>query len=397
MRMPFAGEYRLTQGYGSNKGAYERFGMLGHNGVDWALPGGTALSAVRDGTWRRYADPTGYGVNGVLTDADGGQWLYAHLRQHAAADGARVAEGDRVAVSDNTGNSTGNHLHFGYRPRGYDPNNGYFGWVNPKPLLPYRRRVLLQAAHNGDGSGAPREAEWTGLLAGLIRLRLEAAGVETAEFGGFYDRPIPASAAALLGRDWDLCLCLHYDGQGGVTLPSGCCVAYGSAETMHWEAADFQARWIARYPAATGIPLKQSRVGVNMRGYYVWRHTSYVTPGVIVEHGYGQPGVGGDAARLWDDIERVAAIDAAAVLEYLGVPNEVADQGIVDELNRQIEELRATVGAKDSAIGALTHDVIAPQAAEIAQLKAQLAASGAPGRRAKRIEYDDGSTQEVAA
>ena len=402
MRMPFDGNYRVSQRFGSNEAAYRRFGGLqGHNGVDVATPAGTPLYAVRDGTWRRYTDPTGYGVNGVLTDAEGGEWLYGHLSRHVAGDGAWVEEGTPLAYADNTGNSTGNHLHFAHRPRGSDRANGYGGWVNPRPYLPLRYRVALQTGHAPDGGGAPGEAEWTPKLAAALGARLEAAGVDVVTVGGFYNKAAPH----ILGGDFDLFLALHYDARFPENYTTGCCIARGTYETEHWEADRFLSEWIARYPQATGIPLKQSRVGVNMLEYYAWRHLSYVTPGVLIEHGVGAPGVGGDAAKLWDGLDIVADADASAVLAYLGVgaggsEGVTVDQGIVDELNRQMEELRATIAARDSELGALRAHVITPLQVEVEALKARLAAaSGLPSRRVRgvRLEYDDGSVQEVAA
>lgn len=401
MRMPYDGAFRVTQRFGSGAAAYARFGLAGHNGIDLATPGGTPLFAVRDGTWRRYSDPTGYGVNGVLTDTDGGEWLYGHLSRHVAQDGAFVEEGTPLAYADNTGNSTGNHLHFAHRPRGSDRANGYGGWVNPRPFLPLRYRVALQTGHAPDGGGAPGEAEWTPRLAAALRSRLEAAGVDAVTVPGFYNRAAPA----VLGGDFDLFLALHYDARFPENYTTGCCIARGTYETEHWEADRFLSEWIARYPQATGVPLKQARVGENMRLYYAWRHLSYVTPGVILEHGVGAPGVGGDAPVLWDQLDRVAEADAQAVLAYLGTgagagegAGDVVSQGIVDELNRQVEELRATIAARDSELGALRAHVITPLQVEVEALKAKLAAaSGAATRRVRRLEYDDGSVQDVAA
>jgi hypothetical protein len=406
--MPYNGTYRFSQRFGSNRAAYERFGMVGHNGVDVGLPSGTPLLAVRHGRWNRFYDPTGYGINGVLTDEEGGEWLYAHLARHEVPDGALVVEGQMVAISDNTGNSTGNHLHFAYRPRGYDRNNGYFGWINPRPYLPLKYRVALQTGHNPDGGGAPGEAEWTPRLAQALSLKLSKAGVDVVTVGGFHEQKPPA----LLGGDFDLFLAIHYDARWPADYTTGCCVARGTYETEHWEADRFIAQWMAHYPSATGIPLKQARAmnNENMTLYYAWRHLSYVTPGVLLEHGVGAPGVGGDADVLWGELDRVAQADADAVVAYLGglKPVEEDDavlQGIINELNRQVEELRKTIGERDSTIGALQAHVISPLQYEIEDLKLRLAACEArpapepepvAPRNVHKIVYDDGTEHEVA-
>jgi hypothetical protein len=382
--MPYEGEHNISQRFGSNAAAYARWGLSGHNGLDFALPSGTPLLACVDGIIStRENDPTGYGQYTVIADDAGGQWLYGHGSRWDVRQGQLVSQGQRLGLSGNTGNSTGPHVHWAYRPPGYDRANGYAGYVNPRPFLPLPYRVALQTGHAPDGGGAPGEAAWTPRLAASLKERLTAAGVEVKVVPGFFNRTVPASVS----DDADLWLSLHYDARFPDAYTTGCCAGRGEFETEPWEADRFLAVWARVYPEATGVP-------------YAWRHLSYVTPGVLLEHGVGAPGVGGDAALLHEDLDRVADADAAAVLEYLGMThaNNMVPQGIVDELNRQIEELRSTIGAKDSELGALRVHVIEPMAAELADLRAKVAAGGVPrGIRRVEIEFDDGSTQEVAA
>jgi len=39
----FEGDFPLSQAFGVNKNAYKKFGLLGHNGIDYAIPNGTKL------------------------------------------------------------------------------------------------------------------------------------------------------------------------------------------------------------------------------------------------------------------------------------------------------------------------------------------------------------------
>lgn len=340
--IPYAGTWPLSQRYGSNKAAYSKWGMQGHNGIDVALDWGTWLLACVAGVvTERANDPTGYGQYTVITDAAGGQWLYGHASSWLVRDGDRVALGQQIGRSGNTGNSTGPHLHLGYRPFGYNRSNGYLGYVNPRPFLPLPYRVLLQAGHFGavPMSGAPHEAEWTEQLTLALRLKLQAAGVQTAVIGDFYRHAAPAVAS----EDFDLFLACHYDA-AIYRENTGCLIARGDFETEPWEADRFIAEWKHIYPAATGIPLQQERVNPNMTRYYALASLTYVTPGIVIEHGVGAPGVGLDAPTLWDEMERVAAADANAVLAYLGVrAAEEEDMGIINELNRQVADLRAEI------------------------------------------------------
>lgn len=134
MRYPFNGTYRLTQPFGVNPESYARFGLKGHSGLDFALPKGTPVRAAEDGTVITSAfDGPGFGnyiqVQGSYVT------IYAHLDQSLVSKGKKVAAGEIIGYSGNTGNSTGPHLHLGVKPLNPDKNNGYFGAIDPMPLL----------------------------------------------------------------------------------------------------------------------------------------------------------------------------------------------------------------------------------------------------------------------
>lgn len=83
-----------------------------HNGVDLAAPIGTQVRAPWDGTIAKtyYNEKGGYQM---LVDHPGGYRTgYAHLSQFVARAGDRVAQGDLIALTGNTGIGTGPHLHF---------------------------------------------------------------------------------------------------------------------------------------------------------------------------------------------------------------------------------------------------------------------------------------------
>jgi hypothetical protein len=260
-------------------------------------------------------------------------------------------------MSGNSGNSTGPHLHFARRAAGYDRNNGYLGYTNPRPFLPLPYKVLIQAGHYPAGGGAPGEAQWTWRLAQTLRTRLEAAGLWAWIIGDFYTGP-SASQAAILAQDYDLFLSLHYDAAiyGQTTGNSGCCAARGSYETEWWEADRFLSHWLSSYPAKTGIPLHQERVGPNMTQYYAYRHLSYVTPGIVLEHGVGAPGAGLDAPYLHDKLGEVAAVDAVTILRYLdtSIPMESKLMAILtpderyEAINKVWSEVRGVPAVREN-------------------------------------------------
>ena len=135
MIKPFRGDFRLTQGFGENPAAYAKFGLKGHNGLDYGLPTATQVIAPHGGKIIEATnDPGGYGLYIKIEDAAQGSVL-AHLQSFQVKVGDMVNEGQPIGLSDNTGNSTGPHLHWGYYKQPRNRQNGYAGFIDQLPLL----------------------------------------------------------------------------------------------------------------------------------------------------------------------------------------------------------------------------------------------------------------------
>lgn len=148
----------VHQGFGENPEMYsdpKYGGIKGHNGVDFFAQHGTPVYATHDGVC--YPEIDSSGGNGVVIrtnqtfDYNDTQvyfkTIYWHLVQDDAVvkTGTSVKNGDLIGYADNTGASTGDHLHFGLKPQAwneanwafYNPeqNNGYNGAIDPTPYF----------------------------------------------------------------------------------------------------------------------------------------------------------------------------------------------------------------------------------------------------------------------
>lgn len=83
-----------------------------HKGIDWATPVGTAVMASASGTVARAGWGSGYGYVVYINHADGRQTRYGHLSKVLVSVGQTVSQGDKIALSGNTGISSGPHVHF---------------------------------------------------------------------------------------------------------------------------------------------------------------------------------------------------------------------------------------------------------------------------------------------
>lgn len=115
---------RLSSGFGGRK-APKRGASTNHKGVDIAVPTGTAVMASCGGVVTRAGWLGGYGYAVYIQHPGGRETRYGHLSKVLVSVGQQVSQGQKIALSGNTGNSTGPHLHFEIRINGsaVDPRN----------------------------------------------------------------------------------------------------------------------------------------------------------------------------------------------------------------------------------------------------------------------------------
>ena len=102
---------RLTSRFG-RRSRPTRGASTNHKGVDWATPTGTAVFASCGGTVAKAGWGSGYGYVVYINHPDGRQTRYGHLSKVLVSPGQTVSQGQKIALSGNTGISTGPHLHF---------------------------------------------------------------------------------------------------------------------------------------------------------------------------------------------------------------------------------------------------------------------------------------------
>ncbi|MCX6282848.1 MAG: M23 family metallopeptidase [Bacteroidetes bacterium] len=127
-----------------------------HTGVDLRVPDGSDVVAVADGTveWVKVnykvtwdGKPSGYGLYMIIRHDDGSATLYGHLSETIYKVGERVYRGQVIALSggvpgdQNSGGSTGPHLHFEYVPKGWIL--GSKNRVDPFPCISSEPALVL--------------------------------------------------------------------------------------------------------------------------------------------------------------------------------------------------------------------------------------------------------------
>lgn len=136
----FEGNYPITQKYGERPDYYKKFGLSGHEGVDFKTPTNTDILSPFDGKIIRDTDDPksgAYGNHIVVWDPKQkcAVW-FCHLTSNLCKIGDVVKKGQVLGRTGNTGNSTGPHLHFNFVETDGSGNrlnkdNGYQGFLNP--------------------------------------------------------------------------------------------------------------------------------------------------------------------------------------------------------------------------------------------------------------------------
>lgn len=97
-----------------------------HKGIDYAIPIGTKVQSYTGGKVVLIKDSgdESFGKHVKIRTIYGYEVIYAHLSQILVKEGDQIKVGDVIALSGNTGRSTGPHLHVqvNYRDEDKDPN-----------------------------------------------------------------------------------------------------------------------------------------------------------------------------------------------------------------------------------------------------------------------------------
>lgn len=127
-RMPIDGNY-VTSHYGYRP----RFGR-NHKGVDLRAAMGDTVRAAFDGKVRLTKfERNGFGFYVIVRHENGLETVYGHLSRFLVQPDQVVKAGQPIALSGNTGRSTGPHLHFETRFMGYA--------INPEAIFDFEDRV----------------------------------------------------------------------------------------------------------------------------------------------------------------------------------------------------------------------------------------------------------------
>lgn len=179
--------WSINQKFGENANSfYATLGLKGHNGLDLFAYHGQPVRAAHNGivTFAGEDGSAGYGV--VIRTEDkreynGGEAhiksIYWHLIPNIPVRaGQRVNVGDIIGYADNTGMSTGDHLHFGCKPvmqgeqdwqwNNIEKGNGYFGAIDPLPYMSHLSAEEYQSISN-------KLKEWSLLLGSWITALLK--------------------------------------------------------------------------------------------------------------------------------------------------------------------------------------------------------------------------------
>ncbi len=112
LRLPIAKRYRITSKFNPRRKHPVTGRIRPHNGTDFGTPIGTPVVSTGDGTVIMTRNHPYAGKYVVIDHGSSYKTRYLHLNRILVKKGQKVSRGQRIALSGNTGRSTGPHLHF---------------------------------------------------------------------------------------------------------------------------------------------------------------------------------------------------------------------------------------------------------------------------------------------
>lgn len=132
-RYPMSGSYRIVSPFNPARRHPITKRLAPHNGIDFTMPVGTPILAAGDGVVTRVQNHPFAGKYVEIKHGSRYNTRYLHLSRILVRHGQKVQRGARIALSGNTGNSTGPHLHFEMH-------------VNGRPMNPLTARIPMASA-----------------------------------------------------------------------------------------------------------------------------------------------------------------------------------------------------------------------------------------------------------
>lgn len=111
-RYPINGNYRISSSFNLRRKHPVTGRISPHRGTDFAVRTGTPVNAPADGRVIKSTHQSLAGNYIVIRHDNGYKTRYMHLSKRLVSEGDRVAMGQKIALSGNTGRSTGPHLHY---------------------------------------------------------------------------------------------------------------------------------------------------------------------------------------------------------------------------------------------------------------------------------------------
>ena len=124
-RWPMAGP--INSEFGRRRALWA-VGSEFHSGLDIGAPVGTPVRAPAPGAVTFAGRHGEYGLTAVIEHGHGIRSLYGHLSKLTVAVEQKVARGQVIAFSGNTGRSSGPHLHYEILASGQPVNPRHFIW-----------------------------------------------------------------------------------------------------------------------------------------------------------------------------------------------------------------------------------------------------------------------------
>jgi len=112
MRYPTQRKFRLSSHFNPNRKHPVTGRVRPHNGTDFATPIGTPILATGDGVVTRVQNHPYAGLYIVIEHGQKYRTRYLHLSKALVSKGQTVSRGQKIALSGNSGRSTGPHLHY---------------------------------------------------------------------------------------------------------------------------------------------------------------------------------------------------------------------------------------------------------------------------------------------